>query len=154
MPEPESPIQMLEKERRSILAAINLNSLSPYADGKGSVKWWYMFEKTAREGSEQMVQALQIYVTFLDPTLIRAVTRLLNSDFLRVHLSHVHDIIDANTRDDPHRKVTFFWVSTEEMHRCGYEDFWDRVAEVLRLCSDARTATDAPRFWREDRERP
>jgi hypothetical protein len=45
---------MLEKERRSILAAINLNSLSPYADGKGSVKWWYMFEKTAREGSEQM----------------------------------------------------------------------------------------------------
>jgi hypothetical protein len=100
-----------------------------------------------------MVEALQIYVTFLEPTLIRSVTRLLNSDFLRAHLSHIHDIIDANTRDDADRKVAFFWASAENGHRCGYEDFWDRAGEVLSLCSDQRTSTGEPLFWREEHER-
>jgi hypothetical protein len=151
LPEPESPLELLEPERRSILAAINLNSLSPYADGKGSVKWWLMFETTAKEGSREIVEALQIYVTFLEPAAIHAVTRLLNCDFLRVHLIHIHDIIDANTTHDSDRKVTFFWVDNSEQPRCGYETFWNCVAEVLRLCSDEETSSGQPRFWRDER---
>jgi hypothetical protein len=119
----------------------------PDVDGV-AVGWWLMFETTAKEGSREIVEALQIYVTFLEPAVIHAVTRLLNCDFLRVHLIHIHDIIDANTMHDSDRKVTFFWVDNTEQPRCGYETFWSCVAEVLRLCSHEQTSSGQPRFWR------
>jgi hypothetical protein len=133
-PEPISPIDMLKCERRSALASINLNTESPYADGKGNVKWWEMFETTAIKGASQINTTLQIYVTFFDAALIDNTTRLLNCEFMS-RLQHTHHIIDANTRGEPERPVHFFWVSPDNDMKSGYEEFWPLVAEVMRLCS-------------------
>ncbi|QNN46139.1 hypothetical protein H9L17_13280 [Thermomonas brevis] len=134
-PEPSSPLDLLNSDQRSALALVNLNSMSSYADGKGNVKWWEMFENTALKGSAQIASALQTYVTFLDSTLIEAATRLLNCEFM-FRLQHTHEIIDANTRGIPERPVQFFWVSPDEHMRAGYEEFWPLVTEVIRLCSE------------------
>lgn len=130
-----SPLELLRSERREALASINLNAESPYADGKGSVKWWEMFENTAIEGASQITTTLQIYVTFLDAVLIDKTTRLLNSEFMS-RLRHTRQIIDANTCSEPARPVYFFWVSPDNHIRAGYEEFWPLVAEIMQLCSE------------------
>lgn len=133
-PEPSSPLDLLSNERRTALASINLNGMSHYADGKGTVKWWEMFENTAIQGSLQITTTLQIYVTFFDAALIEATTRLLHCEFMH-RLQHTHEIVDANTRGDPERPVRFFWVSPDKHMRSGYEEFWPLVAEVLQHCT-------------------
>ncbi|MCS4306751.1 hypothetical protein M2404_001074 [Rheinheimera pacifica] len=133
-PRPTSPLDLLRSERRSALASLNLNAMSPYADGKGNVKWWEMFEDTATKGSLQITTTLQIYVTFLDAVLIDKTTRLLNSEFMS-RLHHTRHIINANTRGELDRPVHFFWVSPDNHMKSGYEEFWPLVAEVMRLCS-------------------
>gem|GEM_PF-2678881 len=133
-PRPTSPLDLLSEERRSALALINLNAISPYADGKGDVKWWEMFENTAIQGALRITTTLQIYATFFDAVLIDKATRLLNSEFMS-RLHHTHHIVDANTRGEVDRPVLFFWVSPDNHMKSGYEDFWPLVAEVMRLCS-------------------
>lgn len=133
-PEPNSPLDLLNNERRSALASINLNGMSDYADGRGTVKWGEMFERTAIKGAAQITTALQIYVTFFDAALVESATRLLNCEFMH-RLQHIRDIIDANTRSEPERPVCFFWVSPGEHMRSGYEEFWPLVAEIVRHCS-------------------
>ncbi|TAJ52987.1 MAG: hypothetical protein EPN60_18600 [Nevskiaceae bacterium] len=133
-PEPLSPADLLATDRRAALSRLNLNARSPYYDGKEYPKWWEMFENTARQGSEQLTTGLQIYVTFLAPEIIEATTKLLNCEFMH-RLHHVQSIIDANTKDNPERSVTFFWVAPDEHHRCGYEEFWSLVAKVMGLCA-------------------
>ena len=133
-PEPQSPLDLLNHERRTALSSINLNGMSNYADGKGNVKWWRMFEDTANNGSAQITTSLQIYVTFFDAPLIEAATKLLNCEFM-LRLRHIHDVVEANIHGDSGRSVRFFWVAPDEHMRSGYEEFWPLVTEVIELCS-------------------
>jgi hypothetical protein len=106
-----------------------------------------MFENTAKQGSEQLTTALEIYVTFLEPELIFATTKLLNCEFMH-RLHHIHSIIDANTADNPKQPVTFFWIDPERGHPCGYEEFWNLIAKVIYLCSSQGEAGLA--HWNDD----
>lgn len=132
--EPTSPIDLLSTERRSALSKLNLNSPSPYADGKGCVTWWEMFENTANQGAAQITTALQIYGTFLNPEVIEGATMLLNCEFQH-RQQHIHDLVDANTRGDPNRPVRFFWIDPGERFDSGYTEYWNLVAGLISLCA-------------------
>lgn len=148
--EPASPMDLLASERRSALSKLDLNSESPYADGTGHVKWWEMFENTAKQGADQITSALQIYVTFLEPEIIEAATKLIACEF-HFRLAHTHDIVAANTRDDARRPVRFFWVDPEERMDSGYDEYWKLVARLTQLCTRSSEGGNIP--WADVRER-
>jgi hypothetical protein len=57
---PESPLQMLDPTRRKLLASLDLNSASPYADGSfEEIRWFSMLERAAKGGSEEITKTLQ-----------------------------------------------------------------------------------------------
>ena len=132
--EPTSPLDLLSSERRSALSKLNLNSLSPYADGKGCVTWWKMFEDAATQGAAEITSALQIYVAFLDPEVVETASTLLTCEF-HLRQQHIHDIVDANIRSEPNRPVRFFWVDPEERLDSGYTEYWNLVAKLIGLCA-------------------
>lgn len=143
---PESPLDLLDPERRKILATLDLNSKSPYADGSfEEIKWFSMLEQAAREGSDEITTTLQIYASYLSPEVMDATTKVLYSDFLRFRLLHIHDIVQANTYRDANRPVPFFWVRDDEMHNPDYEKFWKLLAHAMTLCG-AEVSEGRPRF--------
>lgn len=145
--QPESPLDLLDAERRKILSTLDLNSKSPYADGSfEEIKWFRMLELAAREGSEEITTTLQIYASYLSPDVMDATTKLLYSDFLRFRLLHIHDIVQANTHRDADRPVPFFWVQDDEMHNQDYEEFWQLLAHAMKLCGAEVSATGLPTF--------
>lgn len=144
---PESPLDLLDAERRRILATLDLNSKSPYADGSfEEIKWFSMLERAAREGSEEITQTLQIYASYLSPDVMDATTKVLYSDFLRFRLMHIHEIVQANTYRDANRAILFFWVANDEMHSPGYEEFWKLLAHAMALCGAEAAANGQPKF--------
>ena len=144
--EPGSPLDLLDPDRRRILATLDLNSKSPYADGSfEEIKWFRMLERAAREGSEEITTTLQIYASYLSPEVMDATTKVLYSDFLRFRLLHIHDIVLANTYRDANRPVSFFWVADDEMHNQDYEEFWKLLAHAMMLCG-AEVWAGRPRF--------
>lgn len=145
--EPASPLDLLEPERRKILATLDLNSKSPYADGSfEEIKWFSMLERAAREGSEEITTTLQIYAGYLSPEVMDATTKVLYSGFLRFRLLHIHDIVQANTHRDTSRPVPFFWVADDEMHNRDYEEFWKLLAHAMALCGAEASAEGRPKF--------
>ena len=145
--EPASPLDLLDPERRKILATLDLNSKSPYADGSfEEIKWFSMLERAAREGSEEITTTLQIYAGYLSPEVMDATTKVLYSDFLRFRLLHIHDIVQANTHRDAHRPVPFFWVADDEMHNRDYEEFWKLLAHAMALCGAEASAEGRCKF--------
>lgn len=145
--EPESPLDLLDPERRKILATLDLNSKSPYADGSfEEIKWFSMLERAAREGSDEITATLQIYASYLSPDVMDATTKVLYSDFLRFRLLHIHDIVQANTHRDENRPVPFFWVANDEMHNQDYEEFWRLLAHAMTLCGAEVSADGRPKF--------
>lgn len=145
--EPESPLDLLDPERRSILSSLDLNSKSPYADGLfEEIKWFRMLERAAREGSEEITKTLQIYASYLSPDIMEATTKVLYSDFLRFRLLHIHDIVQANTHRDPNRPVLFFWAAEDERHNPEYEGFWRLLAHAMALCGAQISAQGRPMF--------
>lgn len=144
--EPESPLDLLDPERRKILATLDLNSKSPYADGSfEEIKWFRMLERAAREGSEEITTTPQIYASYLSPEVMDATTKVLYSDFLRFRLLHIHDIVQANTHRNANRPVPFFWVADDEVHNQDYEEFWKLLAHAMTLCG-AEVSAGRPRF--------
>lgn len=145
--EPESPLDLLDPERRKILSTLDLNSKSPYADGSfEEIRWFRMLERAAREGSEEITTTLQIYASYLSPDIMDATTKVLYSDFLRFRLLHIHDIVQANTHRDANRPVPFFWVRDDEMHNQDYEEFWRLLAHAMTLCGAEVSVQGRPRF--------
>lgn len=145
--EPVSPLDLLDPERRKILATLDLNSKSPYADGSfEEIKWFSMLERAAREGSEEITTTLQIYASYLSPEVMDVTTKVLYSDFLRFRLLHIHDIVQANTHRDANRPVPFFWVADDEMHNPDYEEFWKLLAHAMTLCGAEVSAEGRPKF--------
>ena len=145
--EPASPLDLLDPERRKILATLDLNSKSPYADGSfEEIKWFRMLERAAREGSEEITTTLQIYAGYLSPEVMDATTKVLYSDFLRFRLLHIHDIVQANTHRDANRPVPFFWVADDEMHNPDYKEFWKLLAHAMALCGAEESAEGRPEF--------
>jgi hypothetical protein len=121
---PESPLDMLDKKRREILAQINLNGASPYAGGSFEpVKWCNLIRDAAVRGSAQVTTALQIYASYLAPEIIEITSEFLNTPFLRMRLLLMDELMLANTHGDKDRRVPFFWVKDDEMHDTDYEDF-------------------------------
>lgn len=144
--EPESPLDLLDPERRKILSTLDLNSRSPYADGSfEEIKWFSMLERAAREGSDEITTTLQIDASYLSPDVMDATTKVLYSDFFRFRLLHIHDIVQANTYRDANRPVPFFWVRDDEMHNPDYEEFWKLLAHAMTLCG-AEVSEGRPRF--------
>jgi hypothetical protein len=144
---PDSPLDLLDSERRRILATLDLNSKSPYADGSfEEIKWFSMLERAAREGSDEITSTLQIYASYLSPEVMDATTKVLNSNFLRFRLLHIQDIVRANTHHDANRPVPFFWVKNDEMHNPDYEEFWKLLAQAMMLCGADVTKDGRPRF--------
>lgn len=144
---PESPLDLLDPARRKILASLDLNSASPYADGSfEEIRWFSMLERAAKEGSEEITTTLQIYASYLSPEVMEATTKLLYSDFLRFRLLHTHDIVLANTHRDANRPVPFFWVADDEMHNRDYEEFWQLLARAMTLCGAETTPQGNPKF--------
>lgn len=145
--EPESPLDLLDPKRRTILSTLDLNSASPYADGSfEEIRWFRMLERAAREGSDEITTTLQIYASFLSPEIIDATTKVLYSSFLRFRLLHIHDIVQANTHRDANRPVPFFWAADDRMHNEDYEEFWRLLAHAMKLCGSEVTMQGRPRF--------
>lgn len=143
----ESPLGLLDPERRKILASLDLNSASPYADGSfEEIRWFSMLERAAKEGSDEITTTLQIYASYPSPEIMEATTQLLYSDFLRFLLLHTHDIVRANTYRDANRPVPFFWVTDDEMHNRDYEAFWPMLAQAMALCGAETMPQGNPKF--------
>ncbi len=144
---PRSPMDLLDPERRKILASLDLNSASPYSAGSfEEIRWFSMLERAAKEGSDEITTMLQIYASFLSPEIMDATTKLLYSDFLRFRLMHIGEIVLANTHRDADRPVPFFWVADDKMHNPGYEEFWRLLADAMRLCGARTTVDGLPKF--------
>jgi hypothetical protein len=144
---PESPLQMLDPTRRKLLASLDLNSASPYADGSfEEIRWFSMLERAAKGGSEEITKTLQIFASYLSAEIMDAATKLLYSDFLHFRLCHVREIVLANTHRDANRPVPFFWVADDEMHNQDYEEFWQLMAEAMRTCGADSTRQGEPKF--------
>ncbi|MFC5580971.1 hypothetical protein [Rhodanobacter terrae] len=147
---PESPLDLLDPNRRKILASLDLNSASPYGDGSfEEIRWFSMLERAAREGVDEITTTLQIYASYLSPEIMDVTTKLLYSDFLRFRLMHIREIVVANTHRDANRPVPFFCVADDEMHNQDYEEFWHLLAQAMNLCGAEATLQGEPRFtWR------
>lgn len=146
---PETPADLLTPERRKILAALNLNSASPYADGSFTeIKWHVMLERAATEGAKEITTTLQIYSGYFSPQVMDSVTRLLYSDFLQSRLLHIHDIVLANTHRDPSRAVPFFWAAHDGGRNTDYEEFWSLLEAAMILCGADRMDSGRPKFSR------
>jgi len=144
---PESPTDLLDSERRKILATLNLNSPSPYADGSfDEIKWHSLLESAAARGVHEITTILQIYAGYLSPEVMDAITQLLYSDFLQVRLLNIHDIVLANTHHAADRPVPFFWVADDRMHNADYEEFWRLMANAMTLCGAEMTQHGEPKF--------
>jgi hypothetical protein len=145
--EPGSPLDLLDPERRKVLATLDLNSKSPYADGSfEEIKWFSMLERAAREGSEEITRTLQIYASYLSPEIMDAATKVLYSDFLRFRLLHIHDIVQANTYRDANRPVPFLWAANNEVQNPDYEEFWQLMAHAMTLCGADVSTDGQPKF--------
>lgn len=144
---PESPLDLLDSERRKILASLDLNSASPYGDGSFTeIRWFSMLERAAKEGSAEITTTLQIYASYLSPEIMDATTKLLYSDFLRFRQLHTREIVVANTHGDANRRVPFFWVADDRMHNQDYEEFWRLLARAMTLCGAEVTPNGSPKF--------
>ena len=144
---PESPLDLLSTDRRSILASLDLNSASPYVDGPfAEIKWHTMLQRAATEGAREITTTLQIYSAYLSPEVMESVTRLLYSDFLQFRLLHMHDIVLANTSRDLNRVVPFFWAAEDEGRNMDYEEFWKLLAAAMVLCGARSTSNGQPVF--------
>jgi hypothetical protein len=144
---PESPLDLLDDARRECLATLDLNSDSTYRNGSYDVvKWHNLLQSAAQKGAEEIRIALQIYASYLPPDVMEATTSLLYSRFLQYRLLLIHDVIDANTHNDPNRPVLFFWVRNDRMHNAEYEELWDLLAKAMALCGAQMTSTGNPRF--------
>jgi len=144
---PEVPLDMLSQERRRIFADLNINAASPYADGSFTeIKWHCMLQRAASEGAGEITISLQIYSGYLSPEVMGAVTRLLYSDFLRMRLLRIGDIVTANTHKDPHRKVPFFFAGEDRGRNVDYEEFWKMLSEAMTLCGADVTPSGSPMF--------
>lgn len=146
---PESPLDLLNSDRRRILASLNLNSDSSYRNGTFDVvKWHSLLERAAGKGVQEITTALQIYASHLPSDIMEAVTKLLYSRFMQYRLLLIHDIIDANTHGQPDRPVLFFWVSDDRMHTDEYEEFWQLAAAAMSACGADLDKTGRPLFAR------
>lgn len=135
---PDSPMDMLDDRRRELLASLNLNSASPYADGSfRQIRWHEMIERAGREGVERIKTTLQIYASSLDASALEAVSTLLDAPFLEHRILQMHDFMLANTRNDADRPVLFFFVADARPHGYEYTAFWKKLDVALRAC-DAR----------------
>ena len=144
---PESPMDLLNPERREILASLDLNADSSYRYGSSDVvKWHSLLESAATKGAQEITTALQIYAAYLPADVMEAMSKLLYSDFLQHRLLRIHDIIDANTRGNPDRAVPFFWAKQDGMHNADYEQFWRFMAAAMILCGTGRTQQGHPKF--------
>ncbi|WP_188798268.1 hypothetical protein [Dyella nitratireducens] len=83
-----------------------------------------------------MTTALQIFVTYLSADVIDTATKILESEFVKMHLFHLHDLVDANTHIDPNRVVPMFMFFTKEksMDERGYREFWNLCIKLEDLC--------------------
>lgn len=134
---PKSAKDMLTQERHLKLGELDINSVSPFAAGDfKEIRWHKMIEEYARDGSAEMITTLQIFVTYLPAEVIDTATKLLECDFLKMHLFHLHDLVDANTHIDKNRVVTMFMYHTEDksMDERGYREFWSLYIQLERQC--------------------
>ena len=147
---PESPLDLLDPDRRKILASLDLNSASPYGDGSfKEIRWFSMLERAAREGTNEITTTLQIYASYLSPEIMDVTTKLLYSNFLHLRLMHIPQIVMANTHGDANRPVPFFCVADDRMHNQDYEEFWHLLAQAMELCGAEITPQGKPKFaWR------
>lgn len=140
MSSPKSASDMLSQERHLKLGALNINSASPYAAGDfEEIRWYRIIEDAAREGSAEMITTLQIFVTYLPAGIIDTATKLLECEFLKIYLFHLHDLVDANTHIDKNRVVPMFMhISKEQsMDERGYREFWNLYMELENQCEVA-----------------
>ncbi|GGA51336.1 hypothetical protein [Dyella nitratireducens] len=95
-----------------------------------------MLEDSVCDGSAEMTTALQIFVTYLSADVIDTATKILESEFVKMHLFHLHDLVDANTHIDPNRVVPMFMFFTKEksMDERGYREFWNLCIKLEDLC--------------------
>ncbi|MDO9453944.1 MAG: hypothetical protein Q7J29_13920 [Stagnimonas sp.] len=146
---PESPLDLLDPERRKALASLNLNSKSPYSDGTDTeFRWFNIIENAAEQGSAQLTTALQIYSAYLPAEVMDAVTKVLYSTFLNIRLIGIHGVVAANTRHDRDWPVKFFWVANDEMHNRDYSQFWQLLAAAFVACGSELSADGKPMFPR------
>lgn len=149
----ESPLQMLDLGRRQELAALNLNSVSPYKDGTFcDIKWFSVIESAAIEGKARLERCLQTYQSRLPIELIEAIAQLLGTEFLQMRLARMHDLINANTHGDPERTVPFFIVAPEPRHDQAYQAFWELVALILMLTGEVGDVAERAKFQRRKRQ--
>lgn len=111
------------------------------------IKWHRIIQRAANEGSANIVTALQIYSTYFSVEIIEAVSQYLNSEFLRIHMAHITDIVDVNvnlTRSRGiSRPIPFLMAKNDEMHSHGYKEFWQFLEQALVICG-ARTLHGQP----------
>ena len=134
---PKSAKDMLTAERHLKLGSLDLNSVSPYAAGDfKEIRWYRILEDSARDGSAEMITALQIFVTYLPADVIDTATKILECEFVKMHLFHLHDLVDANTHVDPNRVVPMFMFFSKEksMDERGYREFWNLCIKLEDLC--------------------
>jgi hypothetical protein len=142
-----APLEMLNAERRNLLASLNLNSASPYADGSfAEIRWHEMIERAGHEGVERITTTLQIYASYLEFNVLEALTILLDSPFLKHRILHMHDFILANTHQDANRPIMFFFVANDRMHNDDYITFWTHMANALKVCGANTSHSGDPLF--------
>lgn len=128
---------MLTTERHLKLGGLDINSVSPFAAGDfKDIKWYRMLEDSARDGSAEMITALQIFVTYLPADIIDTATKILECEFVKMYLFHLHDLVDANTHVDPKRVVPMFMFFSKEksMNERGYWEFWNLCIKLEEQC--------------------
>jgi hypothetical protein len=101
-------------------------------------------EESARDGVAEMVTTLQIFVTYFPAEIIDTATKMLECEFVKMHLYHLHDLVDANTHVDKNRVVPMFMFFSKEksMDERGYREFWNLCIQLESQCEDTMTAND------------
>lgn len=134
---PKSAKDMLTTERHLKLGSLDLNSVTPFKAGDfKDIRWYRILEDSARDGSAEMITALQIFVTYLPAEVIDTATKILECEFVKMHLFHLHDLVDANTHVDPNRVVPMFMFFSKEknMDERGYWEFWNLCMKLEDQC--------------------
>ena len=128
------PINILNPAHRNALASLNLKSLSPaWSPESGDINWGNWFSYSAKQSDKQLLEAIDIYNSYIEPDVLIRIEEIRNSEFYW-RVKDLDELIQANDHVDT---LAFIYAETKpySFGDVGYDDFWTNMIHLESLLS-------------------
>lgn len=123
------PEHIEDPDRMAAVLRIELRSNNPgeLMSGYFEETWDKVLKMNADHGAERIDRAMQIYGTYLEPSVLESIYEIRTSEFLVLRLQRLDELVETNT------KVEFLsfpfpnFEKGEDLYTWGYGKFWKMV---------------------------